>query len=123
MKKYRQPLLPRAEFLKRIFIAFLLGILVLSLTLMIGVGGFHVLAEQNFLDALLNSIMIMSGVGVEGELSTNGVKIFASFYALLSTFIFFIVLGIIFAPLVHRFLHRFHLDLDKDADPNPDNEK
>jgi hypothetical protein len=113
MKK--KPLLSRAEFAKRLLVAFLCGAIVLTLTLVLGTLGFDAIAHQSLLDAFVNSVMIMTGVGVEGELSTNGAKIFASIYSLISTFVFFIVLGIIFAPLAHRFLHRFHLDLEKDG--------
>jgi hypothetical protein len=43
---------------------------------------------------------------------TTAGKLFASFYALFSGIIFLVAVGVIFAPLFHRFLHKFHLTDD-----------
>jgi hypothetical protein len=39
---------------------------------------------------------------------TPGGKLFAGAYALYAGMVFLLVAGIVFAPLVHRLLHRFH---------------
>ncbi len=85
---------------------------ILLVALFIGAVGYHWLDGQSWVDAVLNSVMIMTGVGLEKELTNDASKNFTSLYALVSTIIYFFVLGIIFAPLIHRFLHRFHLDLE-----------
>jgi hypothetical protein len=54
--------------------------------------------------------MILSGMGPLKELKTNSGKLFAGFYALFSGIFFIAVAGIVLAPAVHRFLHRFHLE-------------
>jgi len=41
---------------------------------------------------------------------TSSGKIFTGIYALLSGLVFFSFVGVIFAPIVHRLFHRFHLD-------------
>ena len=44
------------------------------------------------------------------ELHTTAGKVFAGVYALFSGMVFLVVVGIVFAPVVHRAMHRFHLD-------------
>ena len=59
---------------------------------------------------LLNASMILSGMGPANVLTNTGAKIFASAYALFSGLVFIVVMGIIFAPIMHRVLHLFHID-------------
>ena len=63
---------------------------------------------------LVNASMILAGMGPVDLLPNNGAKIFASFYAIFSGVVFLGAVGVLFAPLFHRFLHRFHLELDDD---------
>ena len=62
------------------------------------------------MDAFVNAAMILSGMGPVSSLQTDGGKIFAGCYALFSGLAFITILGIIFAPVFHRFLHKFHLE-------------
>jgi hypothetical protein len=39
---------------------------------------------------------------------TDGGKLFAGIYALYAGLVFLITVGLLFAPLVHRMMHRFH---------------
>ena len=82
--------------------------------------GYHFLAQQSWVDSLLNASMILGGMGPVGELHSDTAKIFASVYALFSGIMFIGVMAIILAPFVHRALHLFHLDekdIDDDSDP------
>jgi hypothetical protein len=72
---------------------------------------------MDWIDALLNASMILGGMGPVGELHSTAAKIFASVYALFAGVVFVMSIGILVAPLVHRALHRFHLD-DRDL-PHP----
>jgi hypothetical protein len=105
-----QPLLPRRLFLIRLLRHTLFAIGVLTISLAIGMVGYHFLEKMNFVDSMLNASMILGGMGPVGELKTAGGKIFASLYALFSGVIFLVVVGIIIAPLAHRLLHRLHLE-------------
>jgi hypothetical protein len=49
-------------------------------------------------------------MGPVATLQTDAGKIFAGCYALFSGIALITILGIIFAPVVHRFLHKFHLE-------------
>jgi len=60
--------------------------------------------------------MILTGMGPVNEMTTAGAKLFASFYALFSGVAFLTIVAVLLAPAVHRFLHRFHLDLAGDSE-------
>jgi hypothetical protein len=105
-----EPLLPRAAFLRRMARYALIGIGIDAGSLGLGVLGYRFLEGLSWVDALLNAAMILGGMGPVNELHTNTGKLFASFYALYSGVIFVVVAGVLFAPVVHRFLHYFHLE-------------
>lgn len=108
----KQPLLTPREFIIRQVAFLLAAILIIIGSLAMGVLGYHFLENLAWIDALVNASMILGGMGPVNALRTNGGKLFASFYALYSGIIFLISVGIILAPLYHRFLHRFHLEED-----------
>jgi hypothetical protein len=62
------------------------------------------------LDALVNASMLLGGMGPVDQLHTAAGKLFASFYALYSGLIFLVIAGLLFVPVFHRILHRFHMD-------------
>jgi hypothetical protein len=76
----------------------------------LGVLGYRFLEGLSWIDALLNAAMILGGMGPVNELHSTAGKLFASFYALYSGVVFLVVAGVLFAPVVHRFLHYFHLE-------------
>ncbi|NLG51685.1 MAG: hypothetical protein GX552_16395 [Chloroflexi bacterium] len=117
MFEYRhQPLLSRTEFLRRaaLYAALAIGIVLLSLS--IGILGYRYLEGLDWIDALLNAAMILSGMGPINNPQTVAGKLFASAYALFSGMVFLISAGVLFAPLIHRLLHRFHLGEVADED-------
>ncbi len=89
------------------------SILLLIAMIAIGTIGFHAVEKYSVLDSALNSIMIMTGVGTVGAINTTAGKVFTGIYSILSTLVFFTVLAIIFTPLLHRLLHKLHLDVDR----------
>jgi len=112
---YRQPLLPHKAFYLRMLRSVALSFLLLGIAVLIGSITFHYLEKFSWIDAFLNCLLIMTGVGTVGTVNTAAGKIFTGIYSLISTFIFFAILAIIFTPLLHRLLHRFHLDIDRKA--------
>jgi hypothetical protein len=109
---HRQELLPRSQFMWRQarFTLAALGIIVASLA--IGMLGYHFLEGLTWLDAFLNAAMLMGGMGPLAPLTTDAGKLFAGLYALYSGLVLLISVGIFAAPIFHRFLHHFHLELD-----------
>jgi len=90
-----------------------LGFALIAASLTVGMLGYHYIAGQSWTDSYLNAAMILSGMGPIGELKSAGAKIFAGTYALYSGLALILIAGIILSPIVHRFLHRFHLEPDK----------
>jgi TRAP-type C4-dicarboxylate transport system permease small subunit len=88
--------------------------------LAIGIGGYHAWEGWSFLDSLLNASMILSGMGPVSIPSTVGGKLFASFYALFSGLVFLTVAALVFAPVMHRILHRFHFEMGQDPRSAPE---
>lgn len=112
-----EPLAPFREFRSRVLRSFLLSGGTIIGALLLGVLGYHFIADFSWIDSLLNAAMILGGMGPVGELTSNSAKLFASIYALFCGLVFVAAVGIIVSPLLHRMLHRLHLDeSDDDAD-------
>ena len=107
---HTKPLLPRKVYYRRIVRHAALGVAVIVVSLGIGMMGYHFFEQLPWVDAFVNASMILSGMGPVATLQTNGGKIFAGCYALFSGLTLIAILGIIFAPVVHRALHKFHLE-------------
>lgn len=105
-----QPLLPRFEFLARLGRSFGVTLAIVAASLSVGSIGYHVFGKLSWIDALLNAAMILTGMGPVNPMTTNGGKLFATFYALYSGIAFLSMMAVISAPLIHRLLHKFHLD-------------
>ena len=88
-----------------------LAVAIIAGALGIGILGYHFCEGLGWLDAFVNAAMILSGMGPVSPLQRDAGKWFAGFYALFSGVAFITIIGVLFAPVVHRFLHKFHLDL------------
>ena len=108
-----EPLLPLRRFIRRQIDHVLIGLGIISVSLGLGVAGYHFFENLSWIDALLNASMILGGMGPVNPIRTAAGKIFASFYALYSGIIFLVVVGIMMAPILHRLLHRLHLSETK----------
>jgi len=112
MYEHRQePLLPRRMFWLRMLRHGYLAAAIIAGALGIGILGYHFCEGLGWLDSFVNAAMILSGMGPLSPLQHDAGKWFAGFYALFSGVAFITIIGVLFAPVVHRFLHRFHLDL------------
>jgi hypothetical protein len=83
---------------------------ILALSLLIGVAGFHWLAGQSGIDALLNASMLLGGQGPIGTLRSTAGKLFASAYALYAGVVFIGAAAIGLTPVLHRLIHKLHLE-------------
>lgn len=109
-----QPLLGRGAFARRMARSFAAASLLIGVSLLGGMAGYRYFEGMDWIDAFANASMILSGMGPLTPLQTSGGKLFAGFYALYSGLALIAATGIIFAPLVHRLLHRFHMEADKE---------
>ena len=107
---HTKPLLPRWIFYRRVFRNAFFGLGFIAFSLGLGMAGYHHFEKMSWLDAFVNAAMILSGMGPVGTLQTEGGKLFAGGYALFSGLALVAAIGIIFAPVMHRFLHKFHLE-------------
>ncbi len=111
-ESHSQPLATRAEFIRRMVRYSLMTAAIILFSLAIGILGYHYFESLSWIDSLLNASMILGGMGPVDTLHTSAGKIFASFYALYSGIILLASVGILITPVFHRFLHRFHLELE-----------
>lgn len=108
--KYRYYYLNKNDFRRRFFKMTLLAAGMFSFSLLTGVLGYHYIVDLSWIDAFLNASMILGGMGVISDLDTDPEKIFAACYALFSGVAFLSSMAVFIAPILHRVLHRFHLD-------------
>ena len=105
----KQPLISQKEFIKRVGRYALWAALLVGVSWLIGIIGYHSLEGMPWIDSILNAAMILGGMGPVDQLVTNAGKLFASFYALFSGIIFLVSVGVLLAPIIHRYMHKFHL--------------
>ena len=108
----KQKLLPRPVFLRRLagHLGVALGFLAVSLAG--GMFGYVQLEGLGWMDAFLNAAMLLGGMGPVNPPQTAGGKLFAGLYALYAGLVFIVTAALVFTPILHRVLHRFHLDKD-----------
>jgi hypothetical protein len=106
----RQPPIPPMQFLRRVALSFALAGAIAAAALTIGVLGYHFIAGLPWIDALLDASMILGGMGQVSALKSDEAKLFASAYALFSGLVFIMVIAVTLAPVMHRILHKFHID-------------
>ena len=109
-EKKHQRLLPRREFYHRLTRSFAAGLALIAFSLSIGIAGYHFLGGLSWIDAFLDASMILSGMGPLSQLHTDEAKLFAGLYAIYCGIALIGTTAIIFAPVVHRAMHRFHLE-------------
>jgi len=109
----KQPLLARGAFYRRLARSASLALAIVALSLGIGMAGYHCLENLPWLDAFENAAMILSGMGPVAPIQTNAGKLFAGSYALFSGLAFITSIGVVLAPVFHRFLHKFHLETEE----------
>ena len=109
-ENHTESLLPRRQFFRRWARHGVLAAGALLISLAIGVLGFHWLARQSWLDAFLNASMLLGGMGPVGSFEQPVGKVFAALYALYAGIAFLGAAAVFLAPVVHRILHKLHLD-------------
>jgi hypothetical protein len=100
--------LPPASFAKRLLIHMSVALCLLVVSLGIGILGYCYFESLSLLDAFLNSAMLLGGMGPVNAPVTPGGKLFAGLYALYAGLVFIVTAALVFTPVVHRVLHKFH---------------
>jgi len=89
------------------------GFGLLLFSLMLGMAGYGYFEQLPWRDAFLNSAMLMGGMWPVDAPQTDGGKLFAGLYALYAGLVFLVAAGLVFAPVVHRVMHKFHWEQDR----------
>lgn len=110
--RHRKALPPRHVFVARMVRNGVAAVCIVIGSLFVGACGYHYTASLSWLDATLNASMILTGMGPVDPLKTTSAKLFAIFYSLFSGVVFLTLLAIVLGPVLHRFLHRFHMELE-----------
>ncbi len=105
-----KPVLDAHSFYQRQLKFILYAFSFLAICLGIGMTGYHLIAGLDWISAYHNATMILSGMGEIDPMPTNAAKIFSGSYALLSGVVFLVTIAVMLSPIVHRFLHRMHVE-------------
>ncbi len=106
--KSKPPLTP-ALFRRRVLMHFAFVTALILASLAVGMIGYVSLTGMGMTDAFLNSAMLLGGMGpVATDLKTDAAKIFAGLYALYCGLAVIAASGLLFAPFIHRIMHRLH---------------
>jgi hypothetical protein len=111
----REPLIPPRHFLRRLMLHFGVALALIVGSLALGIWGYMQFEGLGLLDAFLNAAMLLGGMGPLYSPVTVGGKLFAGIYALYAGLVFIVTAALLFMPLIHRVLHRLHMD--EDASP------
>ena len=103
-----EPILPRGRFIVRLAQHSAGAFGLVALSLLIGMVGYVAFERLPWIDAFLNSAMLLGGMGPVNNPVTPGGKLFAGLYALYCGLVVIVTMGVVLAPILHRALHKFH---------------
>ena len=108
-RKKQRPL-SRAKFVRRLIRHLLVAVALLVVSLVIGMCGYVYYENLSWTKAFLNAAMLLGGMGPVDAPQTDPGRIFAGVYALYAGLVFIVTAALVFTPLLHRVLHKFHWD-------------
>ncbi len=108
-----EELISRKRFALRVLVHLLVAMAFVTFSLLMGVVGYlWIEGGAHWHDVTLNMAMIASGIGPIMLPQTVKGKIFLAIYGGYISVVYVAVMGVVFAPILHRVLHVFHLDGD-----------
>ena len=107
---HKHPPLSRNRFLLRLALHIAGATVLLLGSLLLGMAGYNYFEDLAWRDAFLNSAMLLGGMGPVDAPKTDGGKVFAGLYALYAGLVFIVAASLVFVPVLHRLLHKFHWD-------------
>ena len=117
------PVASKGTYQKRVWRNFLFAFGLLTMSLLIGTVGYWYFGQENAdpnkpqpIDAFLCASMILTGMGPIGTMESFGGKFFSALYAIYSGVAFLSCVAIFFSPILHRFLHLMHIDVQENEE-------
>jgi hypothetical protein len=111
----RGRLAPLGVFYPRVARAILLSVSLIGTTLGAGTLGYHAIAGLSWLKSFHQASMLLSGMGpVHTDFEATAAIVFDSLYAIFCGVMLLAATAVMFAPVFHRLLHRFHIE-EEDA--------
>lgn len=110
MEHKTQNVISHKKFVERLLRYSLFAILLILISVMIGMIGYHYFASLSWIDSFHMSCLILTGMGPTNEMPNDSAKIFSSLYALYSGISFLTISAIVFSPIIHRLLHILHIE-------------
>lgn len=109
------PLPPRHLYFRHLLRSVAIAFSLIGLSLAIGIGGYLAFGRMELVDAVVEASMILAGMGpvMTKPGSSAALKWFSSAYALFSGVMLLSSVSVMLAPVIHRFLHRFHLETEE----------
>lgn len=112
-EKISDRIISTEKFLLRVLKNTLYVLAVLAFSVLVGALGFIAFEGHSIEDAILHAAHILSGFGLVELPSTYTGRLFAAFFGLYASLFFLAAFSVIFAPVVHRILHKLHLEKDE----------
>ena len=112
LEQKKDQVISNKAFIGRMLIWILISTILLAVSLCIGMIGYRYFEQMPWIDAFLNSAMLLGGMGEVDTLKTNGGKIFAGLYAIYCGMLTLACGGLLFVPVFHHILHHFHANDD-----------
>jgi hypothetical protein len=117
-ERRHERLASRRVFMSRVMGSVLTSLSMIAVALLVGTVGYHALNRieppMTWLAAFHQAALLLGGMGPVEDLEGDAVVIFDSLYALVCGVLLIAAIGVIFAPIFHRLMHRFHLP-DRDG--------
>jgi len=70
----KNDLLPRYLFIRRVIRYFIYSLFMIGFALLIGISGYHLFADLDWINSFYNASMILTGMGPVAEMSSIGAK-------------------------------------------------
>ena len=100
----------RPRFARRLLQHSLIALALITFSVGLGMAGYCGFEHLGALDGFLNTAMLLGGMGPVNAPVTPAGKLFAGFFALYAGLVFIVTAALLFTPLLHRLMHRFHWD-------------
>ena len=105
-----QPLIPARAFAVRLARSLAVALVLVLLSLLAGMLGYHLIEHLGWLEAFLNAAMLLGGMGPVDLHASDAGKVFAGAYSLYCGLVVIMVAGIVLTPVAHRLMHSLHIE-------------